>query len=228
MQRKFIFDGGASTRYHTVDMHYRQTIADHSFGVAWFCELITEGRAPKELIMAALTHDLAEHIVGDIPSPAKRSLGVGKMWDDFETKHLDEAGIAGYAWSLHPEEQVILKLADMLDGMMFCLRERKMGNHNVEVIFDNFRKYTREFLEKNPALPESTEAYRLMDDIVQEWEELTNERNVKRECKAGSGNALSIEISTLGLGGDDKSAVSSGGSDEVSDTVEEKERNTGS
>lgn len=176
MQRRFIFNGGNSTRFHTVDVHTRQDIGNHSFGVAWLCELITDGAASKNLVMAALAHDLAEHIVGDIPSPAKRALNIGAMYDTIEGAHLDEAGIGSYSLHLTPEERSILKFADMLEGMTFCVRERKVGNQNVEIIFNRFRSYIMELLEKTK-LTDATPLLLTLNDIVVEWKEVTNDQS---------------------------------------------------
>jgi len=171
MQRKFIFDGGASTRYHTVEVHNRQSIADHSFGVAWFCELITEGAASKELIMAALAHDLAEHKTGDIPSPVKRrfSTAGANAWDTMEQIQLDNGGVGGYSRTLTDIECNVLKYADMMEGLMFCVRERSLGNKNVDIVFGNFWSYihlkladdARNYVER---------VNLLIEEIHKEWE----------------------------------------------------------
>ena len=122
---EFIHNGGGVRRFHTVRTLTDNTVAEHSFGVAWFAWLLTEGTARPKLLMACLAHDLAEQLVGDVPSPAKRALGVGNDLDELENKILEGQGLS---FSLTPEEQRTLKLADCFDGMMFCLRERKMGS----------------------------------------------------------------------------------------------------
>lgn len=170
MQRKFIFNGGYSTRYHTVDVHTRQDIGNHSFGVAWLCELLTDGNASKDLIMAALAHDLAEHMVGDIPSPAKRALGISAMFDEIEGKHLEEAGVGWYKDALSMPEKIILKFADMLEGMTFCVRERKFGNKNVEVIFERFSSYIDELLHEDCYGVIRSRIRHFKEDIITEWE----------------------------------------------------------
>lgn len=175
MLRKFIFDGGASTRYHTAVVFDRQTIADHSFGVAWFCELITDGRASKGLIMAALTHDLAEHMVGDIPSPSKRALKLSAQFDEYEERYLNQGGLY-YMKAIGAEEETVLKFADMMEGMMFCLKERSLGNRNVEVIFERYDSYVEELIARNPARSSEWMIKRikeLLSEMRTEWKELT-------------------------------------------------------
>jgi len=173
MQRNFIFNGGYSTRYHTAEVHFRQTIADHSFGVAWLCELLTEGTASKDLIMAALAHDLAEHMVGDIPSPAKRALGVGAQFDEYELAHLKANGLSNYAASLMPAELDVLKYADMIEGMHFCLRERRLGNVNVDVIFGRFLSYVHQLvLSRNPTGEVELRVQSICGELVTEYRKL--------------------------------------------------------
>lgn len=174
MQRDFIFKGGSSTRYHTMTVHDRQTIADHSFGVAWICEILTNRSASKELIMAALAHDLAEHKVGDIPAPAKRALNLKVMYDSLEQNELDDAEIGIYARLLSEDEKVVLRFADMLEGMIFCLKERRMGNIHVSVAFKNFRDYVSELYNLYSCDP-AKKAFNIATELCDEWEDITDE-----------------------------------------------------
>lgn len=164
---QFIFDGGTSKRYHTVDTLRIQDIAAHSFGVAWLCELLTEEGASKNLIMAALAHDLAEHQCGDIPSPVKRRMGVGHLFHAEETKLLHDNQIA-YEILLTPEEKLILKQADMIEGMLFCLRERQLGNTKIEEVYGRFSKYA---MEDGPV---AGTAMNILLEINDQWEDLVN------------------------------------------------------
>jgi 5'-deoxynucleotidase YfbR-like HD superfamily hydrolase len=122
--------------------------------------------------MAALAHDLAEHVVGDVPAPAKRSLGIGKLYEAAEQRCLDDAGIGHYSNNLSPWEYDILKLADCFEGMIFCLRERKFGNRNVDVIFGRYTSYVAEVVSKMTALPEKMRAIQLLEDLNKEWKEI--------------------------------------------------------
>lgn len=173
MQRSFIFSGGNSTRFHTVDVHNRQCIGNHSFGVAWLCELITQGAASKNLIMAALAHDLAEHVVGDVPAPAKRSMGIGKLYEAAEYIQLSQAGLSPYFDKLTPLESEVLKLSDCFEGMIFCLRERKLGNRNVDDIFGRYVSYVSEVITKMETSTVAVKAARILDELGSEWKELT-------------------------------------------------------
>lgn len=178
LDRKFIFNGGNSTRYHTMDVHNRQSIGDHSFGVAFLCEIITGGKASKNLIMAALAHDLAEHIVGDIPAPAKRALNLQEVYAEFEYQHLYDAGIGTYETDLYSFEKTVLKLSDCFEGLIFCIRERKLGNRNVEVATVNYTSYIRKLLGTEGQQAHDIEGHaglaraeELLKELLTEWEE---------------------------------------------------------
>lgn len=148
LQRKLnmVFDGGASKRYHTVDTLRTQDIAAHSFGVAWLCELLTQGKASKNLIMAALAHDLAEYLVGDVPSPTKRALGLSELLHEHEYEHLKRADLT-YEEKLSSVEVKILKLADCMEGMLFCVRERAQGNKSIFIVYERFMSYIEDMLQ---------------------------------------------------------------------------------
>jgi 5'-deoxynucleotidase YfbR-like HD superfamily hydrolase len=91
--------------------------------------------------MAALAHDLAEHMVGDIPAPAKRELGIGEQMNSLEDKLLK---IANLTFEITDEEKRILKLADCAQGAMFCIRERSLGNRGVDIVFSRYMSYIGE------------------------------------------------------------------------------------
>lgn len=146
---KFIYKGAKTKRFHTADTLTEQTVGEHSFGVAWLVWLIAP-TARKELLLAALAHDLAEHIVGDVSSPAKRRFPALKTaLDAAEGTLLKDMGL-DFESGLTDFEHRILKIADMLDGMLFCVRERRMGSRVVDDVYTNFRKYLEEVI-KDPA-----------------------------------------------------------------------------
>lgn len=180
MQRNFIYEGGSVLRYHIVDTIKSQDVAAHSFGVAWWCEILTVKTASKALIMAALSHDLAEQFTGDIPSPAKRAMDISSRVAEYEQNHLKEASVYSYMEDLQSGEEFILKLADLLDGMMYCLRERKLGNSNVRIVYARFNSYIHETLEKFEA-SEAASPWKYSVEIArQHLQEITEEwRSIK-------------------------------------------------
>ena len=161
----FIFDGAQSKRFHTVDTLRAQTIAQHSFGVAWLCVLLSESPASSDLILAALSHDLAEHKVGDVPSPTKRALReTGDALEIHEEGFLRDVNLFYF---LTEKEKTILKMADILDGMLFCLRERQLGNSlpHIKEVYSNYLRYAQE-------LPRSATSDLYINHINSKWREL--------------------------------------------------------
>ena len=135
---RFVQNGGSVRRFHTVRTIEPNTVAEHSFGVAWLVWILTEGQARARLLMASLAHDLAEQEVGDVPAPAKRALGIGPDINELEDRILAANGVA---FVLTPEEQRTMKLADCLDGMLYCAQERKQGNKFVDEAFEKYHSY---------------------------------------------------------------------------------------
>ena len=160
----FIYKGAQTKRFHTADTQTSQTVGAHSFGVAWLVVLISP-TARKELILAALAHDLAEHIVGDVSSPTKRAFpALRAAVDEAEGAALKAVGL-DYAAGLTCHEQKVLKCADMLDGMMFCVRARRMGDLGVKEIYNNFYAYVSEI-----TLTEHVKE--LVSVVAKQWEEV--------------------------------------------------------
>ena len=113
-------------RFHTRDVIKENTVAQHSFGVAWFCWMLMGGHPSAALLMHALAHDLPEWVVGDIPAPAKKLPGVGDRIEQLEEQVVAEAGLK--LFPLTDEEQRALKIADRLEGLLYCAMEARRGN----------------------------------------------------------------------------------------------------
>jgi len=125
--------GGSVKRWHTTPVHSQQTVASHSWGVAALLVDIAGSAISVNLLKAALYHDVAEYDTGDIPAQAK--------WGDVDLcKALTsmERGIEhelDIQIPLTPEEEDLLKAADLLELMWFCIEEARLGNTNVQSIF---------------------------------------------------------------------------------------------
>lgn len=139
-QVEFALNGGFTKRFHTVQTLREHTVGHHSFGVAVLCIYLSGDVKPRvELITSALFHDLAEQMVGDIPSPTKRSIPSLKI----ELDKYEEEFLAKYGMNIEltKEEKHMLKTADILDGMWNCIQERKLGNKGIEEAYNNFCSY---------------------------------------------------------------------------------------
>jgi 5'-deoxynucleotidase YfbR-like HD superfamily hydrolase len=141
----FVLNGAEVVRYHTVHTLQRETVGHHSHGVACLVLMLDE-HASRELLMAALMHDLAEQHTGDIPSPAKREYGIGEQVDRLERRLMEEAGLR-YP-RLAAEDARTLKLADIAHGALFCVREMSLGNRRLRTVYDRYLSYAQQMLLK--------------------------------------------------------------------------------
>ncbi|MGD0511487.1 MAG: YfbR-like 5'-deoxynucleotidase, partial [Candidatus Micrarchaeaceae archaeon] len=139
---QFIVDGGATKRFHTVQTISQNTVAEHSFGTAMMVNLLMNGKASKDLLWAALIHDMAECETGDIPAPAKRLFGLRETMGDHELCILTRVGFD--MPELNAVEKYVLKVADCLDGALFCAREHHFGNKNIDLPYKRFKSYIAE------------------------------------------------------------------------------------
>lgn len=137
-QLEFFQSGSEVVRYHTVTTLIKETVGHHSHGVAMLCYLINP-RVSARVLLAALQHDLAEAVTGDLPSPAKRAYGIGQQVSNLEDKLLTDAGLEMPI--LSDEEHRLMKLADIAQGALFCSRELSLGNRKLRVVFDRYISY---------------------------------------------------------------------------------------
>jgi len=140
---QFLLDGANVRRYHTITTLVTETVGHHSHGVALLACMLTE-EPTLDLVFAALVHDLAEHQLGDIPSPAKRQYGIGEQVNELEEKLLTDSGWA--TGDLTAQEKRVLKLADIAQGALFCVEEIQRGNTRMRVVFDRYISYAEQMI----------------------------------------------------------------------------------
>jgi len=137
---QFISEGSSVERYHARPGLKPDTDGRHSHGVAMLCSVLAgagpDGRtkASASLLMAALTHDLAEQWASDVSAGAKEALGLGAALERFERRKLAEWGL-DYAGALTAEEALTLRLADQFDCLLWCVREAALGNRNAMLVW---------------------------------------------------------------------------------------------
>lgn len=157
----FIIAGTEVKRYHTVTTLITETVGHHSHGVAMMA-LMIDPAASRELLLAALMHDLAEHQVGDIPSPAKREYGIGEQVSELEDRLMRAAGLV--MPDLSKRDARTLKLADIAQGALFCAREMSLGNRRMQAILDRYLGYAEGMM-----LTEyEKEIFKMIKDIARE------------------------------------------------------------
>ena len=123
--------GGLVKRYHTIPTIGNQNNAEHQ----WFTAIIVNHvypQASKNLILAALTHDSCEALTGDIPSNAKREYRLLKVELDKIESYLKRQHSFNY--NLTDDETNILKAADTLEMMLYCVRQEKLGNQELKKV----------------------------------------------------------------------------------------------
>jgi 5'-deoxynucleotidase YfbR-like HD superfamily hydrolase len=133
------YRGGRVKRFHALDTVVQQTVAEHSHNVAWWVLLLAGEECSTALLKAALMHDTAEQATGDAPAPVKRALGVSEGYAKLEQEFLQKHGLSEPV--LSAAEHRILTLADKLDGIVHCCRERQLGNKEVEVCYWRYTDY---------------------------------------------------------------------------------------
>jgi len=145
---EFMWHGGGTIRFHGIPTLLTDRVGHHSYNVACIIMRLRP-LASAKLLRAALKHDMAEHIVGDMPAPTKRALPdygdhatFREVFGGHEEDTAREHGI-DLEQDLEDHETWVLKFADAADGFRFCVDERRMGNAHPRLVYcaDEFRKY---------------------------------------------------------------------------------------
>jgi 5'-deoxynucleotidase YfbR-like HD superfamily hydrolase len=117
---------GSVLRYHAAPTVRPQTVGHHSFGVAVIVIYLTSGDASANLLKAAVLHDTAELFTGDIPFTVKRdNADIKTTFDELENRAYAERLLE--MPELTKEERCVLKLADTLEGYLWCVKHESSG-----------------------------------------------------------------------------------------------------
>ena len=112
-------------RYHTLPSHEHQTIAHHSWNVAALVQFMWPD-CRKDLILAALYHDVPEALTGDIPAPFKwANPDISEILERAEKQFLEKYGLGT---DLTDAEKRMLSIADTLELVLYCQEQVSMGN----------------------------------------------------------------------------------------------------
>ena len=132
-----ILRGGAIKRYHTLEIIGEQSVGAHSWGVALILQYL-DPNVRKACVFKALTHDIAELYTGDIPAPVKwEEPELLQVLKSIEERWEKQLGIDAYGKSMSSEEKILFKQADMFELLFFCMRQRRLGNTNMNTVFSN-------------------------------------------------------------------------------------------
>ncbi len=126
-----VWDAQFTLRYHTVPMQAeRQTVGAHSYAVSILIDQLWPDSS-KQLIMAALYHDVPEIILGDIPATAKWSFPeVLQAFEKAEKKVFKDLELI---FVLTQEEKDRLKMADILELILYSHRHSK-GSEQMKMV----------------------------------------------------------------------------------------------
>ena len=143
MSLKVLHEAGTVTRFHTVRSVHQTTVAHHSWGV---CLILLRITSPSsQLLAAAIYHDLAESVTGDVPATAKwlsseLTDSLGQLEFNFEREH-------NLIVDLSDDETTLLKWADMFELIMYADSEIALGN----TLFKPIRERGIAYLSQRPA-----------------------------------------------------------------------------
>lgn len=137
---------GQIQRYHTLPTIGQESVAEHSYGVALIVLYLTEG-TPGKLLQWALTHDVAEAAIGDVPAPVKwkhpiLNTALEAIEEEFNQENNIEIKLTG-------DQKVLAKYADLLQMCWYALQQVRLGNHNMKKVFYNASKYILDELPRN-------------------------------------------------------------------------------
>lgn len=130
--------GTAVKRFHAAYRLQEETVGHHSCNVALLLLRLWPG-CRGELIVAALTHDIAECYTGDVPAPFKwDNPDIAKGLKEGEEEWLQANKVP--VPELTPYEKIMLKAADLADLAMSSMEEVNRGNLYAKPIVDRCRE----------------------------------------------------------------------------------------
>ena len=129
------------TRYTQNPAIKKQDVAQHSYFVVLYCSFLADSFHHNNdrllLLELAIEHDLGESVSVDIPQNVKRRLD-SHIVDELESKALAELGYVDKHSDLLEKRilvcESILKIADLLDVLIYSHQEFQMGNKFFEPI----------------------------------------------------------------------------------------------
>jgi len=125
---------GNVLRCHTMPCLHRQTTGQHTWRTLVILHwLFHPDYPPPHVSCAMLLHDVPEIHTGDTPGDVKADhAGLSNALDELERTFLDEMGIRDI--ELEPMEQLLIKICDRADLLMYALDEYEMGNLHMEQV----------------------------------------------------------------------------------------------
>lgn len=130
-----VLDGSAVERFHTWPTIKSNTVGAHSFGVAWWTALIYEMQPSVNVLLYALSHDLAEYHTGDTPANVKwEHPDLAAELQKVESLELKRQSAGVLPRAVTEEEKTVVSVADSLDMLAFAVQETRLGNRRMNVV----------------------------------------------------------------------------------------------
>lgn len=142
-------------RWNIVNVSREQSVAEHTFNVTMIARAICAeyGIPDDKVTKYALDHDLDEVMYGDIPSPAKKRLGIK---NDYSGK--------SKIWCTDLEVFVV-KIADVMEAVHY-IQENGVGRHAKVVLEWNSK-------ELNGRFKSIFQNKKLYDSCIKIWHEIS-------------------------------------------------------
>ena len=146
-----VWDAQFLLRYHTVaNQSERQPVGAHSYAVSVLIDQLWPD-STKQLIIAALYHDVPEIILGDIPATAKWAYPeIQQAFEKAEKKVFDDLGLI---FVLSPEEKLRLKMADMLELVLYTHRHSQGSDQMKMIMHSGINYLYQKFSDEPDFLP---------------------------------------------------------------------------
>jgi len=137
-------ESGNISRFHTRNTVYSQSIAEHSFNVAFIAMELMQGIEDinqKRVIQYSLLHDTAEAFTGDVVGNLKQQDKVLKERLDSHERAWFKENVPGHLQNaliyISYKEKLLVKLADLMDALVVSLTEVRLGNMTLKSAVDN-------------------------------------------------------------------------------------------
>lgn len=155
-------DAADVKRYHTKRTQRTQTLGAHSFNMLMLVQLV-DPDCRKQMLLAVAHHDLPELETGDIPAPIKRMHDtLGPLLDSIEEclfpLFMD--------FQLTPDEQLLLKWADTMELVMWCVEEFKLGNYYAKDTAERGMSWILESRKDNQFIAHNSNADNLTQQVL--------------------------------------------------------------
>lgn len=165
MNIKTVLQSGETARYHSHSGIDKQPVSQHMWGVMMIVRYIYP-EAHRDLLFAAATHDCAEYYTGDIPAPVKwYNSDIKDAFRELESSWEKHVGINV---KINGVEHRILKLADMMEGMWYCVQQLKVGHKAARRPYRKWAKRVMDMLYEVPN-ERAHNVYKMIDKEYKKW-----------------------------------------------------------